>query len=92
MIWVPPKPTQTGHVHWSPIKKEVNIIMSQSNCAVQKDGLVLKITFILSIKYLPIFLTKMEITIQLLSTSDENVYTSQNHPNLKEIGRPQTIQ
>ena len=24
--------------------------------------------------------------------SDENVYTSQGHPNLKEIGSPQTIQ
>ena len=30
LIWVPPKPKQiTGHVHFSSIKKEVNIITSQ---------------------------------------------------------------
>lgn len=52
----------------SPIKKEVIITMFQSNWAVQKDGLVLKITFILSIKYLSIFLTRVIITKQFLST------------------------
>ena len=32
LIWIPPKPKQiTGYVHWSQIKKDVNIITSQSN-------------------------------------------------------------
>ena len=45
LLLVPPKLTQfTGHVHWSPINKEVIITKLQSNWVAQKDGLVLKIT------------------------------------------------
>ena len=83
----PKAKTHSGYVHWSPIKKEVNIA-SQSNFVKQKDCLVLKITFILSIKYLSTFFDKHDnynTAFKYISKSDDNVHTSQDDPNLKKI-------
>ena len=96
LIWVPSKPKQIiRHVYWSPINKKVNISMSQSKWVVQKRWLGIK-----SHLY-----TKHEISVNFtdkqnnyyaaftyISKRNENVYTSQGHPNLKEVGSPQTKQ
>ena len=81
LIWIPPKPKQiTGYVHWSQIKKDVNIITSQSNWVVQKRWLGVKnhLLFILSIKYANFSDDKHNnyyTAFNCISKSNKNVYT-----------------
>ena len=68
-IWVPPESTQTtGHRHWKPYKERGHYYHVSIKLSGAKRWLVLNITFILSIKYLSIFLTSVIITKQFLST------------------------